>query len=86
MNEDHAVKLYAGHMGICAVLVNVLIEKGVISQSELKARFQQAHQAASQCSGGPAIALVLEDILEYLERPLDSHTGASQERRRLFPV
>ena len=29
MTEDHTAKLYAGQMGICAVLVNVLIDKGV---------------------------------------------------------
>jgi hypothetical protein len=54
-------------MGICAVLVSVLIDKGVITQNELRERFEQAHEAASQCSGGPAIALVLEDMLRYLE-------------------
>jgi hypothetical protein len=31
MNEDRAAKPYAGQMGICAVLVNVLIDKGVAS-------------------------------------------------------
>ena len=67
MNEDRTAKLYAGHMGICAVLVSVLIDKGVITQNELRKRFEQAHEAASQCSAGPAIALVLEDMLRYLE-------------------
>lgn len=67
MNEDRSAKLYAGHMGICAVVVNVLIDKGVISESELRERFQQAGEAASQCSGGSAVALAFEDMLQYLE-------------------
>ena len=67
MNEDRTAKLYAGQMGILAVLVNVLIEKGVITESELRERFEQAHEAASRCSGGPGIAVVLEDMLTYLE-------------------
>ena len=63
MNEDRTAKLYAGQMGIIAVLVNVLIDKGVITESELRERFEQAHEAASRCSGGPGIAVVLEDML-----------------------
>ena len=67
MNEDRTGKLYAGQMGIVAVLVNVLIDKGVITESELRERFEQAHEAASRCSGGPGVAVVLEDMLHYLE-------------------
>ena len=67
MDDDRAAKLYAGHIGIVAVLVNVLIDKGVISQSELRERFEQAHEAACRCSGGPGIAVVLEDMLTYLK-------------------
>ena len=67
MTEDRTAKLYAGHMGIVAVLVNVLIDKGIITESELRERFEQAHEAARQCSGGPGIAVVLEDMLTYLE-------------------
>jgi sugar diacid utilization regulator len=69
MNEDHTAKLYAGQMGIIAVLVNVLIDKGVITLSELSERLEQAHEAASQCSGGPGVAVVLRDMLTYLEEP-----------------
>ena len=69
MNEDRTSKLYAGHMGLIAVLVNVLIDKGVITESELRERFEQAHEAASRCSGGPGVAIVMEDMLAYLERP-----------------
>jgi hypothetical protein len=67
MDDDRTAKLYAGQMGIIAVLVNVLIDKGIVSQDELRERFEQAHEAASQCSGGPGIAIVLKDMLTYLE-------------------
>ena len=33
MNEDRTAKLYAGQMGIVAVLVNVLIDKGIITRT-----------------------------------------------------
>ena len=67
MNEERTEKLYAGQMGIIAVLVNVLVDKGIITESELRERFEQAHEAARRCSGGPGIAVVLEDMLTYLE-------------------
>ena len=67
MNEDRTATLYAGQMGVISVLVNVLIDKGIITQSELRKRFEQAHDAASRCSAGPGIAVVLEDMLTYLE-------------------
>src|SRR6185436_12571294 len=47
MNEDRTAKLYAGQMGIVAVLINVLIDKGVITENELRERFEQAREAAS---------------------------------------
>src|SRR6478672_13680069 len=50
MKDDRTAKLYAGQMGIAAVLVNVLMDKGVITQDELRDRFEQAHAAASRCS------------------------------------
>ena len=50
-----------------------MIDKGVISQSELKERFAQAHEAANRCSGGPGIAIVLEDMLTYLEKPANKN-------------
>ena len=73
MNEDRTAKLYAGQMGLVAVLVNVLIDKGVISQDKLRERFEQAREAASRCSGGPGVAIVLEDILTYLARPANKN-------------
>ena len=67
MDDDRSAKLYAGQMGIAAVLVNVLIDKGVITESELRERFEQAREAARRCSGGPGVSVVLEDMLTYLE-------------------
>jgi hypothetical protein len=67
MNDDGTAKLYAGQMGILAVLVNVLVDKGIITENELRERFEQAHEAASRCSGGPGVAVVMEDMLTYLE-------------------
>ena len=67
MDEDRTATLYAGQMGVISVLVNVLIDKGIITQSELRKRFEQAHEAASRSSGGPGVAVVLEDMLTYLE-------------------
>jgi len=69
MKDDRTAKLYAGQMGIAAVLVNVLIDKGVITQDELRDRFEQAHAAASGSAGGRGIAIVLEDMLTYLDGP-----------------
>ena len=65
-------KLFAGHMGISTVILNVLIDKGVISQDELLERFQQARDAAAQCSGGPETAAALEAIVRYLDREGDA--------------
>ena len=73
MNENRTSKLYAGQMGIIAVLVNVLVDKGIITESELRKRFEQAHKAASRCSGGLGIAVVLEDMLAYLDQPSNKH-------------
>jgi hypothetical protein len=66
-DERRTAKFYAGQMGIVAVLVNVLIDKRVITQGELRERFEQANDAASRCSGGPGVAVVMEDMLTYLE-------------------
>jgi hypothetical protein len=62
-----AAKLFAGQMGTLAVLVNVLLDKGIISREELIARLEQAHDAAEQCSGGPDVAVALAQLLNYLE-------------------
>ena len=66
MDGDFA-KLFAGHMGVCAVILNVLIDKGIVSQDELRERFEQARDAAAHCSGGPMTAEALAAIVAYLE-------------------
>jgi hypothetical protein len=67
MDDDRTSMLYAGYMGICAVLANVLIDKGIITQSELCERFEQARDAAEQCSSGPLTAIMLAEMVTYLE-------------------
>jgi len=64
--HDKTAKLFAGQMGVCAVLINILIDKGVISEGELRQRFEQAYDAAAQSSGGPECAAALAAMLEYL--------------------
>jgi hypothetical protein len=64
--DDQAAKWFAGQMGVCAVLMNVLIDKGLVSPQELRDRFQQAHDAAAQSSGGLDSAAALAAMLEYL--------------------
>ena len=61
-------KLLAGHTGVAAVLINVLIDKGLISKEELSARLLQAHDAATKSSGGPPAAQAIEAIIDYLNR------------------
>jgi hypothetical protein len=53
--------------GICAVVLNVLIDKGVITQDELRGRFEQAQDAAADSSGGSVAAEALAAIVSYLE-------------------
>jgi CheY-like chemotaxis protein len=69
--NDQATKLFAGQMGICAVLVNVLIDKGIVTQREMRERFEQAREAASQCSGGLGVAHAVAEMIEYLEPQRD---------------
>jgi hypothetical protein len=65
--SEQAAKLFAGQMGICAVLINILIDKGLITASEMQDRFEQAREAANRCSGGAAVAHALAEIVAYLE-------------------
>jgi hypothetical protein len=65
--SEQAAKLFAGQMGICAVLINILIDKGIITAGEMQDRFEQAREAASRCSGGTAVAHALAEIVAYLE-------------------
>jgi hypothetical protein len=54
-------------MGICAVILNVLIDKGVITQDELLERFGQAYEAAQESTGGSVAAEALAAMVSYLE-------------------
>jgi CheY-like chemotaxis protein len=47
--NDQAAKLFVGQTGVCAVLLDVLIDKGIVSQREFFERFQRA---AGRWSGG----------------------------------
>jgi CheY-like chemotaxis protein len=64
--DDHAAKPLTGHIGVCAVLVDMLIDKGIISQSEVFDRFRRAHSAADRRPSGWAAARELADIVAYL--------------------
>ena len=68
--------VFAGQLGISAVLANVLIDKGIVGRDELYVRFQQAHDAASASTGGVQSARLLGAMMSYLEknlRPRRSH-------------
>jgi hypothetical protein len=66
MDGDSA-KLFAAHMGVCAVILNVLIDKGVITQDELLERFEQAYEAGAKSTGGSIVAEALAAMVSYLE-------------------
>ena len=73
--NDQATKLFAGHIGICAVLVDILIDKGIVAQSEIRDRFEQAREAAGQSSDGPMVSHALAEIVEYLEPDPEAQSG-----------
>lgn len=79
--SDQAARLFAGHMGVCAVLVNVLIDKGIVGRGELGDRFQQAHVAANQCSAGSEVADALAEMVEYVRHSpiLPTNAGADPD-------
>lgn len=83
MNEQ-AAKLFVGEMGVCAVLVDVLIDKGLISQGEFFDRFQRAYAAAGRRSGGVAAApAALADMLAYLDPETGERSAAALARSAL---
>ena len=65
--NDHAARLFAGHAGVCAVLVDMLIDKGIVSHSELVDRFERAQSAAGHWSDSRVAARELADIVAYLK-------------------
>jgi CheY-like chemotaxis protein len=80
MNEQ-AAKLFVGEVGVCAVLVDVLIDKGLISQGEFFDRFQRAHAAAGRRLDGVEPApTALADMLAYLEPEKGERSAAALAR------
>jgi hypothetical protein len=75
MNEDRVTKLFAGHIGVCAVLVNILIDKGIITREEAADRFWQAHAAATHCSGGKDVAQALAAMFGYVAEERSEQRG-----------
>ncbi len=65
--DDRVAKLFAGHMGVSAVLANILIEKKLVSREEAICRLRQAHDAATECSGGIEVAQALAAMISYLD-------------------
>ncbi len=64
--NDQPARMSDGQMGLCAVLVDVLIDKGIVTQSELLDRLRQA-LAAGRWSGGFGAARALADIMSMRE-------------------
>ena len=77
--NDHAARMSAGRMGVCAVLADVLIDKGIVTQRELFDRLRRAQAAASRRSGGFGAGRALADIMAYLE-PAEERSPAGPER------
>jgi hypothetical protein len=71
--DDRVEKLFAGHMGLSAVLANILIEKKVVSREEAISRLRQAHAAATECSGGVEVAQALAAMISYLDDRQETH-------------
>jgi hypothetical protein len=66
--RDEWAKLVSGQLGVSAVIVNVLIDKGVVSRDELCDRFRQAQGAAARSLGGQPAARTLAAMISYLEK------------------
>lgn len=75
--DDGTARLFAGHMGVTAVVANILIDKGIVSEAELRERFMQAHAAAMQCAGAPMTAHVLAEMIRYLDPMPDERPPAN---------
>ena len=71
--DDRVTRLFAGHIGVSAVLANILIDKGVVSREEAIFRFRQAHDAAVKCSGGIDVAQALAAMINYLDEGRKTH-------------
>jgi CheY-like chemotaxis protein len=69
--SEQALRLSDGQMRVCAVLVDLLIQKGIVTERELFDRLRQAQAPAGRRSGGFGAARALADIVAYLD-PEDS--------------
>jgi CheY-like chemotaxis protein len=65
--NDQPARMSDGQMGVCAVLVDVLIEKGIVTQRELLDRLRQAQAPSGRGSGGFGAARALADVVACLE-------------------
>jgi CheY-like chemotaxis protein len=63
-------------MGVCAVLVDVLIEKGIVTEAELFERLRKAEAGAGRWSGGFVAARALADIVAGLDPARTPGPGA----------
>lgn len=66
MNEQ-ASRHSDGQMRVCAVLVDLLIDKGIVTQGELFDRLRQVQAAAGRWSGGRGADRALADIMAHIE-------------------
>jgi hypothetical protein len=71
--DDGVARLFAGHIGVSAVLTNILIDKHMVSREEALSYFRQAHDAAAQCSGGTEVAQALAVMISYLDEGQKKH-------------
>ncbi len=75
--NDQPARMSDGQMGVCAVLVDVLIEKGIVTQRELLDRLGQAQAASGRGFGGFGAARALADVVAHLE-PEERNAGTPQ--------
>jgi CheY-like chemotaxis protein len=66
MNEQ-PLRFSDGQMRVCAVLVDVLIDKGIVTQGELFDRLRQPQPAAGRWSGDHGADRALADIMAHIE-------------------
>jgi CheY-like chemotaxis protein len=69
--KDQAAMLFSGRADACAVLIDLLIDKGIVSQDEVLDRLQRARSA-----GNRTAACELADIVEYLK---PAHAGVAAD-------
>ncbi len=60
----------AGHLTVETVLMNVLIEKGVISKEEMRTRLLAAQQRAAQSPASKGGIVVIETMLDALDQEI----------------